>query len=68
VARSPETNEWYAKPFDHGHLVGRLDSAWGRTKSIAKTANVDTFHFTDCSPQHSKLNADSTMSARTGAD
>jgi endonuclease G, mitochondrial len=49
-------DEWYAKPFDRGHLVRRLDPAWGRTKAIAKHANDDTFHFTNCSPQHSRFN------------
>ena len=49
-------NEWYAKPFDRGHLVRRLDPAWGRTNAIAKTANDDTFHFTNCSPQHERFN------------
>src|SRR5262249_5528976 len=49
-------NEWYAKPFDRGHLVRRLDPAWGRTKAIAKSANDDTFHFTNCSPQHERFN------------
>ncbi len=49
-------NEWYAKPFDRGHLVRRLDPAWGRTRVIAKTANDDTFHFTNCSPQHARFN------------
>jgi endonuclease G, mitochondrial len=49
-------NEWYGKPFDRGHLVRRLDPAWGRTVAIAKTANDDTFHFTNCSPQHSRFN------------
>jgi endonuclease G len=49
-------NEWYGKPFDRGHLVRRLDPAWGRTKAIAKTANDDTFHFTNCSPQHARFN------------
>jgi endonuclease G len=49
-------NEWYAKPFDRGHLVRRLDPAWGRSKAIAKTANDDTFHFTNCGPQHSRFN------------
>jgi endonuclease G, mitochondrial len=49
-------NEWYAKPFDRGHLVRRLDPAWGRTTAIAKTANDDTFHFTNCSPQHARFN------------
>jgi len=38
---------------DRGHLVRRLDPVWGRS---AKKANEETFHFTNCSPQHSKLN------------
>ncbi len=38
---------------DRGHLVRRLDPVWGLE---AATANEDTFHFTNCSPQHSKLN------------
>ena len=38
---------------DRGHLVRRLDPVWGEH---AKEANEDTFHFTNCSPQHSKLN------------
>ena len=28
-------DKWYAKPFDRGHLVRRLDPAWGRTKAFA---------------------------------
>jgi endonuclease G len=54
-------NEWYGKPFDRGHLVRRLDPAWGRTKAIAKAANDDTFHFTNCSPQHSQFNQDKNL-------
>jgi DNA/RNA endonuclease G (NUC1)/V8-like Glu-specific endopeptidase len=42
--------------FDRGHLVRRLDPAWGRTVGIAKVANDDTFHFTNCSPQHKRFN------------
>ena len=38
---------------DRGHLVRRLDPVWGEE---AEEANEDTFHFTNCSPQHSKLN------------
>jgi len=50
-------NELYAdNPFDRGHLVRRLDPAWGRTFGIAKSANDDTFHFTNCSPQHERFN------------
>jgi len=50
-------NEFYkATEFDRGHLVRRLDPAWGRTRRIVKTANDDTFHFTNCSPQHKRFN------------
>lgn len=50
-------NEFYAgTPFDRGHLVRRLDPAWGRNERIAKVANDDTFHFSNCSPQHKRFN------------
>src|SRR5262249_660347 len=38
---------------DRGHLVRRQDPDWG---DVAKQANEDTFHFTNCSPQYSTLN------------
>lgn len=38
---------------DRGHLVRRLDPVWG---SEAARANEDTFHFTNCAPQHKNLN------------
>jgi endonuclease G, mitochondrial len=38
---------------DRGHLVRREDPVWGRS---AATANEDTFHFTNCAPQHKHLN------------
>ncbi len=38
---------------DMGHLVRRTDPVWGRP---AATANEDTFHFTNCAPQHKSLN------------
>jgi len=50
-------DELYASnPFDRGHLVRRLDPAWGRSERVAKVANDDTFHFSNCSPQHEKFN------------
>ena len=50
-------NDLYkGSPFDRGHLVRRLDPAWGRTERVAKVANDDTFHFTNCSPQHKRFN------------
>ena len=38
---------------DRGHLVRRQDPNWG---DEANTANFDTFHFTNCSPQMSGFN------------
>jgi endonuclease G len=38
---------------DRGHLVRRQDPNWGEEASIA---NIDTFHFTNCSPQMSGFN------------
>ncbi|AZF06366.1 DNA/RNA non-specific endonuclease [Pseudomonas sp. R5-89-07] len=38
---------------DRGHLVRRQDPNWG---DDANTANGDTFHFTNCSPQMSGFN------------
>jgi endonuclease G len=41
--------------FDRGHLTRRTDPTWG-TKEEAERANADTFHFTNCSPQHFRFN------------
>lgn len=43
-----ESNE-----LDRGHLIRRLDPVWG---DEAAEGNEDTFHFTNCSPQHKNLN------------
>jgi len=65
-----DTDAWYYDPrldralqcgpelyndnaLDRGHLVRRLDPVWGEE---AAKANDDTFHFTNCSPQHNRLN------------
>lgn len=58
VLRSMQVgNELYeSNPFDRGHLVRRLDPAWGRSDTLIKRANDDTFHFTNCSPQHERFN------------
>jgi endonuclease G len=45
---------------DRGHLVRRLDPAWGESRTAAKFANDDTFHFTNCSPQHKNFNQNRT--------
>ena len=57
TAETQAGDELYAaNPLDRGHLVRRADSAWGATAEEAKLANDDTFHFTNCSPQHEITN------------
>lgn len=46
---------------DQGHLVRRLDPAWGETDAEAKPANDDTFHYTNCAPQHADFNRNKTV-------
>ena len=48
-------NFYRGNDFDQGHLVRRLDPAWG---TQAKRAIIDTFTYTNCAPQHAKLNRD----------
>jgi endonuclease G len=47
-------------PLDRGHLVRRLDPAWGASHAVAKSGNDDTFHFTNCTPQHKDFNQNQT--------
>lgn len=47
-------SNWSHK-FDRGHLTRRNDPTWG-TAQEAERANADTFHFTNCSPQHFRFN------------
>lgn len=53
-----EDNELYnpARKFDRGHIVRRDDSVWGTTFQEAEFANSDTFHWTNCAPQHEDFN------------
>jgi endonuclease G len=55
--------ELYAdNPLDFGHLTRRQDAAWGDTEASATSANNDTFHLTNCSPQHAVFNESSQAS------
>jgi endonuclease G len=47
--------------FDQGHLVRRLDPAWGSDERTARVANDDTFHYTNCSPQHKNFNRNASL-------
>lgn len=44
---------------DRGHLVRRQDPVWGDSLEEALAANHDTYHFTNCAPQHSRFNQSS---------
>lgn len=50
-------NALYANnDLDRGHLVRRLDPAWGSSFEEAKRAEVDTFFYTNSTPQHAQFN------------
>jgi endonuclease G len=52
-------NELYkTNKLDRGHLVRRLDPAWGNTFEEAELAVEDTFFYTNCAPQHKEVNRD----------
>jgi endonuclease G len=60
-------NEHYKKsggienPLDRGHLVRRLDPCWGDTREEVINAHHDTFHYTNCAPQHLSFNRTQTL-------
>jgi endonuclease G len=63
VPQEQQTGEgvYQDNPLDRGHLVRRLDPAWGPSAAAVKIANDDTFHFTNCTPQHHEFNAGQTL-------
>ncbi len=46
---------YFQNALDRGHMVRREDPIWG-TLEEARTANVDTFHFTNSCPQMAGVN------------
>src|SRR5688572_12540032 len=59
VKEDEQLGDWFYKNtdsvFHRGHMVRRLDPCWG-SLSIRKKAELDTFHFTNASPQHKSFN------------
>jgi endonuclease G len=45
-----------AGQIDRGHIVRREDNAWGASPQETEYANSDTFHWTNCTPQHAAFN------------
>ncbi|HEY1286955.1 MAG TPA: DNA/RNA non-specific endonuclease [Burkholderiales bacterium] len=70
-------NEFYKKqstfeadrtlnPFDQGHLTRRSDLQWGASDATAKRSGDDSYHFTNCTPQHWQFNQNSRATAASG--
>ena len=58
-------DEYYAdNPLDRGHLVRRADAGWGSSAEEAAQASDDTFHLTNCTPQHEIFNRASKASQK----
>ncbi|NID11264.1 DNA/RNA non-specific endonuclease [Fibrivirga algicola] len=58
--RLDEDDQWGEELYggnalDRGHMVRREDPVWG-TEAEAKTANIDTFHYTNACPQMGAMN------------
>ena len=60
IAESEQIGEelYRRNALDRGHLVRRLDPVWGPEPD---RPNGDTFHFTNCSPQHERFNQGSDL-------
>jgi endonuclease G len=48
-----------SRSLQRGHIVRRDDSAWGASRAEQERANSDTFHWTNCTPQHGGFNQSS---------
>ena len=58
LAKYQLNNDFYGNDentFDRGHIVRRVDPCWG-DEDIVNDAEAQTFRWTNCTPQHKKLN------------
>jgi endonuclease G len=53
-------------PFDQGHLTRRSDLQWGASDATAKRNGDDSYHYTNCTPQHWQFNQNNRASAASG--
>jgi endonuclease G len=56
-----------AKRLDRGHIVRREDNAWGAAGLPTDYANADTYHWTNCTPQHEAFNQENPKDNRPGS-
>lgn len=45
-----------ARRVDRGHIVRREDNCWGAIGTDTEYSNSDTYHWTNCTPQHEAFN------------
>lgn len=50
-----------ARRVDRGHIVRREDNCWGPAGLPTDHANADTYHWTNCTPQHEAFNQENPM-------
>lgn len=55
-----------ARTVDRGHVVRREDNVWGATEEEREAANADTFHWTNCTPQHERFNQSGSFKGQWG--
>lgn len=55
-AHQADNSLYHNNPLDRGHMVRRRDPGWGETEDEAQEGERDTFHYTNCAPQHADLN------------
>lgn len=58
LAKYQLNNDFYGNDgntFDRGHIVRRVDPCWG-DDAIVDDAEIQTFRWTNCTPQHKKIN------------
>lgn len=55
-----------ARRIDRGHIVRREDNAWGLAGLDTEYANSDTYHWTNCTPQHEAFNQENPRDASGG--
>ena len=62
---NPSDPKRIARIFQRGHLIRRLDPAWG-TDAMALDGEADTFHWTNCSPQVGFFNQGTAPASQPG--
>lgn len=55
-----------ANNVDRGHIVRRDDNCWGATELEREYGNADSYHWTNCTPQHEAFNQEHPKASKKG--